>query len=78
MILIYEGDEESDSAEMYEALREYVTEAMDTGEPVADGSGLSFTGNDFAFVSHSGDTVAWVIAGDPVVGATLRGWLADF
>lgn len=78
MILLYEGDQESDSDEMYEALREYVTEAMDTGEPVADGSGFSFSGSDFAFVSLSGDTVAWVVAGDPVVGATLRSWLADF
>ena len=30
MILLYEGDQESDSDEMYEALRAYITEAMDT------------------------------------------------
>jgi hypothetical protein len=78
MILLYEGDQGSDSEEMYEALRAYVIEAMDTGEPVSDGAGFSFSGNDYAFVSLSGDTVAWVIAGDPIVGTTLRSLLADF
>jgi hypothetical protein len=78
MILLYEGDQGSDSEEMYEALRAYVIEAMDTGEPVSDGAGFSFSGNDYAFVSRSGDTVAWVIAGDPIVGTTLRSLLADF
>jgi hypothetical protein len=78
MILLYEGDRESDADEMYGALREYVTEAMDTGEPTPDGGGFSFSGNDYAFTALSGSRVAWVIAGDPVVGATVRSWLTDF
>jgi len=78
MILVYQGDREADSDEMYAALQQYIAEALDTGEATPDGGGFSFSGNDYAFVSQSGDRVAWVVAGDPGVGATLRSWLADF
>lgn len=78
MILVFQGDGEDDAEELHAALSEYVVDAMDTGDRVPDGGGSVFAGNDYAFLSLRGDQVAWVIASDPVVGATMRGWLAGF
>ncbi len=78
MILVYQGDDEDDAEEMAAALEDYVIEAMETGEAVADGGGTVFVGNNYAFISLVDDRVAWVIASDPAAGASLRGWLTGF
>lgn len=78
MILVFQGDGEEDAEELHAALNEYIVEAMDTGDMVPDGGGSVFAGNDYAFLSLSGDRVAWVIASDPAVGPTMRGWLTGF
>jgi hypothetical protein len=78
MILVFQGDGEDDAEELHAALNEYIVDAMDIGDMVPDGGGSVFAGNDYAFLSLRGDQVAWVIASDPAVGATMRGWLAGF
>ena len=78
MVLRYIGDTGDDAVEIFAALREYAQAAMAVGEPIADGSGFAFTGDDYAFVSQVGDEVAWVVAGDPAIGAQLRAELPDF
>jgi hypothetical protein len=76
--LRYTGDNENDAAELLSALQRYMDQAMSVGEATVDGSGFSYRGEDFGFVSRVGGEVVWVVAADPEVGAELRSALTGF
>lgn len=78
LVMIYQGDEAGDSNELLDALTDYIEVGMEMTEGTADGNGRSFTGENFAFLSNSGDQVVFIAAGDPVVGAIARGWFPGF
>lgn len=77
MAMTYRGDEASDAQELAETMREYISTAMNVGEPEISGdtsdSGYSVTwsGEDFAWLKVEGDTVRFVAASDPAVGEEL-------
>ncbi|HEY7563296.1 MAG TPA: hypothetical protein VIA81_00040 [Acidimicrobiia bacterium] len=77
-VMVYQGDEASDSVELVEALVDYIEVGMGLTEPVADGNGQAFTGDDYAFVSNSGGQVVFIAAGVPADGATARAWFSGF
>jgi hypothetical protein len=67
-VLVYQGDQTEDAIEMATALTRYI----DVGMAVeGDGSGQTYTGEDYAFLSREGDRVVFVAATDPAVGATV-------
>jgi hypothetical protein len=63
---------------LVEALVDYIEVGMGLTEPVADGNGQAFTGDDYAFVSNSGGQVVFIAAGVPADGATARAWFSGF
>ena len=77
MAMTYRGDEAKDAQELAETMREYISTAMNVGEPETSGdtsaSGYSITwsGEDFAWLKVEGDTVRFVAASDPAVGEEL-------
>ena len=77
MAMTYRGDEAKDAEELAETMREYISTAMNVGEPETSGdtsaSGYSVTwsGEDFAWLKVEGDTVRFVAASDPAVGEKL-------
>lgn len=77
MAMTYRGDEASDAEEMAETMREYISTAMNVGEPeisgdtTASGYSVTWSGEDFAWLKIEGDTVWFVAASDPAVGAEL-------
>ena len=77
MAMTYRGDEASDAQELAETMREYISTAMNVGEPETSGdtsaSGYSVTwsGEDFAWLKVEGDTVRFVAASDPAAGEEL-------
>ena len=77
MAMTYRGDEASDAQELAETMREYISTAMNVGEPETSGdtsaSGYSVTwgGEDFAWLKVEGDTVRFVAASDPTAGEEL-------
>ncbi len=77
-MLSYVGDSETDAAELQEALNAYVVNAMDVSKSRNDGRGLAQTGNVYAFVSRVGDSVVFIAADDPSVGANLRSFFPEY
>lgn len=77
MAMTYRGDEAKDAQELAETMREYISTAMNVGEPETSGdtsaSGYSVTwsGEDFAWLKVEGDTVRFVAASDSAVGEEL-------
>ena len=95
MAMTYRGDEASDAEELAETMREYISTAMNVGEPeisgeletsggaetssnaaesgdtAASGYSVTWNGEDFAWLKVAGDTVRFVAASDPAVGAEL-------
>ena len=83
--MTYRGDEASDAEELAETMREYVSTGMNVGEAKVSGDtvtwsaaeegsaeeGNSEEGKDFAWLSVEGDTLRFVAASDPAVGAKL-------
>ena len=77
--MTYRGDEASDAEELAETMREYVSTGMNVGEAEVSGDtvtwnageGSSGEGKDFAWLSVEGDTLRFVAASDPAVGAEL-------
>ncbi len=69
--LTYRGDEAKDASELFETLQEYVTEAMDVGSPEVSPESVTWRGEDFAWVSLSGDVLRFVAASVPEVGDFL-------
>ncbi len=76
--LSYRGDEASDASELFEAFREYVSTAMNVGEPSAAGKSVTWRGEDFAWLSISGDMLRFIAASDPEVGDFLVSNYDDF
>ena len=77
MAMTYRGDEASDAEELAETMREYISTAMNVGEPEtsgdtsASGYAVTWSGEDFAWLKVEGDTVRFVAASDPAVGEEL-------
>jgi len=78
LILVFQGDTSSDSAELAEALNEYVEVAMNLTDAIVEGNGLAYSGDRYAFVSTSGNKMVFVAASDPAVGPAVRGWFPGF
>lgn len=78
LILVFQGDNSSDSAELAEALNEYVEVAMNLTDAIVEGNGLAYSGDRYAFVSTSGNEMVFVAASDPAVGPAVRGWFPGF
>ncbi|MGQ0850106.1 MAG: DUF6782 family putative metallopeptidase [Actinomycetota bacterium] len=78
LVLVYQGDTESDGADMSDALGDYLAVITGNSEPVVDGSSRLYEGDDYFFVSRRAGQVLLLAAGDPVVGATARDWLPGF
>ena len=81
--LSYRGDEASDASELFGSLQKYVSTAMNvevsaTGDPEAAGDNLTWQGEDFAWLSLSGDMLRFVAASDPEVGGLLVSTYQDF
>ena len=83
MAMTYRGDEAKDAQELAETMREYISTAMNVGEPEtsgdiaesgdtsASGYTVTWSGEDFAWLKVEGDTVRFVAASDPAVGEEL-------
>lgn len=72
----YRADTDRDATEVAEAFVDLATRSMDAGEPTeGEDSSTTFTGEDFAFVDLSGDSVVFVAASDPTVGEAAAGAL---
>lgn len=83
MAMTYRGDEAKDAEELAETMREYISTAMNVGEPEtsgdtaessdtsASGYAVTWSGEDFAWLKVEGDTVRFVAASDPAVGEKL-------
>ena len=83
MAMTYRGDEASDAEELAETMREYISTGMNVGEAetsgdtaesgdaTASGYSVTWSGEDFAWLKVEGDTVRFVAASDPAVGAEL-------
>ena len=77
MAMTYRGDEASDAEELAETMREYISTAMNVGEPETSGDTsasdytVTWSGEDFAWLKVEGDTVRFVAASDPAVGEEL-------
>lgn len=77
--MTYRGDEASDAEELAETMREYVSTGMNVGEAEVSGDTVTWNageggageGKDFAWLSVEGDTLRFVAASDPAVGAEL-------
>ncbi|MCA1737056.1 MAG: hypothetical protein LC739_13455 [Actinobacteria bacterium] len=81
LVLLYQGDQASDAAEMASSLNDYFRIVTGVNEPVADagpGGGAVYSGADYAFVSNVGDRVLLVAAGDPGAGAIARSLYPEF
>jgi hypothetical protein len=81
LVLLYEGDEVGDAPELAAALRDYFQVVYGVAEPVEDpgpGGGSIYAGDDYAFVSNVGSRALLVVASDPAVGATARGFYPEF
>ncbi len=81
--LSYRGDEASDASELFGSLQKYVSTAMkvggsETGDPEAAGDSLTWQGEDFAWLSLSGDMLRFVAASDPGVGGLLVSTYENF
>lgn len=70
--LRYRGDRERDAEEMFDALADYAGSAMAVDEASSEGDAVRFIGDDYGFVSRSGDTVLFLAASDPAVGPLLE------
>ena len=74
-MVTYRGDEASDAEELSEALQKYISTGMNVGEPEVSGDTVTWSstedGEDFAWLSVEGDTLRFVAASDPAVGAKL-------
>ena len=74
-VMTYRGDEASDAEELSEALQKYISTGMNVGEPEVSGDTVTWSstgdGEDFAWLSVEGDTLRFVAASDPAVGAKL-------
>jgi hypothetical protein len=73
LVLNYRGDSERDAEEMQAALVDYIRAAMAVDGASETGGYTTFSGDDFAAVQRDGDSVTFVAAGDPTVGARLLG-----
>ncbi len=71
LVLVYEGDTAGDDVEMYDALVAYVEAAMAAGDGVETGDGVTFRGDDYAYVAMVDGRVLFVAASDPVAGEEL-------
>lgn len=78
LVMVYQGDTAQDSDQLLRALSDYIEVGMSLTEGIADGNGQAFTGENYAFLSGSGDQVVFIAAGDPAAGATARGWFPGF
>ncbi len=78
MVLRYVGDSSEEAGELYDALRDFVATSMRVGDAAPDGDGVTFTGDDYAFLARAGEEVVWVVAGDPTAGGLLRSQLTGF
>lgn len=78
LVMVFQGDTESDAAELGQALSEYVGIGMDLTDVIAEENSQTFTGDRYAFVSTAGDMVLFSAASDPATGATVRGWFPEF
>jgi hypothetical protein len=77
-VLRYEGDTEQDAEEMESALNDYVTVAMEPTSSTADGQGVRFTGQTYAFVSRDGDQVVFIAAAERTAGQEARTAFPEF
>lgn len=78
LVLVYQGDIASDSDQLLSALSDYIEVGLSLTEGTADGNGQAFTGDNYAFLSRSGEQVVFIAAGDPSAGATARSWFPGF
>lgn len=69
LTLRFRGDSDQDTAEMHQALTDYVPAAMTVGEAQVGEGSVTWSGEDFAYLARSGDTLTWVVASDPAAGA---------
>ena len=76
--LTYRGDEAKDASELFETLQEYVAEGMNVGNPEVSPESVTWRGEDFAWVSLSGDVLRFVAASVPEVGDLLVSTYQDF
>jgi hypothetical protein len=69
-LLSYRADSERDATEVAEAFVTLATSSMDAGEEpvIGEDSSVTFSGEDFAFIDRSGDSVVFVAASDPAAG----------
>lgn len=65
--LIYQGDSTDDAREMATALRQIAADSVDT----AQRNDNTYTGDDFAYVARTGDSVTFIAATDPSAGADV-------
>jgi hypothetical protein len=78
LVMVYQGDNPEDSDQLLTALTDYIEVGMGLADGTADGNGQSFGGDNYAFLSISGDQVIFIAAGDPAAGATARSWFPGF
>ncbi|MEE8331231.1 MAG: hypothetical protein V3R84_05620 [Acidimicrobiia bacterium] len=72
----YRADTDRDATEVAEAFVDLATNSMDAGDPTdGEDSSTTFSGEDFAFVEVSGDSVVFVAASDPAAGEAAAGAL---
>lgn len=78
LVLDVRTDTPEDALELEEAIVAYAGVAMDVGSPTPDGIGTTLSGADYLFVARTDDRLVMVVAGDPVVGASLRDEFDEF
>ncbi len=72
----YKADSDRDAAEVADAFIDLAATSMDAGDPTdGEDSSTTFSGEDFAFVDVSGDSVVFVAASDPAAGEAAAGAL---
>ena len=82
LVLYYRGDAATDAEELRQALHQYVTAAMDVGDPQETEEGIAFRGDDAAWISADGANLLFVATSDPdlldsVVARAMEAVAAD-
>lgn len=73
MLLMIEGDNAREAAELNEALSRWALTRLPVGAGLADNRGLAYSGNEaYAFMATEGSEVVFVVATDPDAGRFVR------
>ena len=77
LVLDYVGDTTEDTAEMRQALEEYIRAAMDVGQARAEGAGVEYYAGDYVWLSggEDGGVLTFIASSDVELGRQLRSYL---